>query len=268
MKLLRAIWLFCTGRFSGAYQTLMGNRYVMEATYDASIEKTKGRIGAMSEAISGLIRTREDKVSEVGRLTNEYKTLQDVKAGALGKARQRMEVLQKQKKTPEQIKQDAEYVRCQTAYNNADKDAAGKDTRIKELEAEIERMAGVIATRKAELQTAKHNHDALKSEKREAIADVLSAQQEEAIARQLSGLEEDTTDKDLAAARDARKNARAKSQTFAELAGTDAKATAQEFADFGRMTTSNSEFDKLMGMDGSVAEKPAETTDPAKLPES
>lgn len=265
-KWLRALGLLFTGRFRKAYQALMENEYVMEATYDASIEKGKGRVVAMSEAIGGLVRLREDKVTLVNTKTQEYQRLQQVKAGALQKAKDRAAALTKNGLTADQIKADAEYLRCQGAYNSADVDAKRLDSEIKALETDIADRSKVINAKKLDLQKAKKQQDDLKAEKHEAIAEVLSAKQEEEVARQLAGLENDTTDSDLAAAREARKQAKARGKVMSELAGTDHQANQDEFANYATVAQSHNEFDNLIGLDSGT--KTATPTDPAKLPES
>ena len=265
-KWFRALGLLFTGRFKKAYQALMENEYVMEATYDASIEKGKGRVVAMSEAIGGLVRLREDKVTLVNTKSQEYQRLQQVKAGALAKAKDRAALLQGQGKSPDQIKADAEYLRCQGAYNSADVDAKKLDSDIKALEGDIAERSKVINAKKLDLQRAKKQQDDLKSEKHEAIAEVLSAKQEEEVARQLAGLENDTTDTDLAAAREARKQAKSRSKVMSELAGTDHQSNQDEFASYATVAQSHNEFDNLIGLDSGT--KTVTPADPAKLPES
>lgn len=264
-KWLRALGFLITGRFKKAYQALMENEYVMEATFDNSIEATADRIRKMQDATAGLIRIKEGKVVEANAKNEQFKTLMKAKQGALDMAKARAAKLTSQGKTPEEVKADAEYLRCFNGYTLADTDAKKLESAIQFLEKDIEERNNFINQKKLDLTNAKKRYDDLKNEKHEAIADLLSAKEEEEFAKMQAGLSEDTTDKDLAAVREARTNAKLRAKGYSELAGTDHKTNVDDFVQAANKASSASEFDSLIGLESKPSQE--NSLKAAKLPE-
>jgi phage shock protein A len=264
-RYFRALWYLVTGRFKKAADALSENKYVMEATYDRSIEKNTGRIQTVKTNVASLIRLNEENKEKLGAKMKAQEHQAKVKAGALQMAKDRAAALQAQGKTPDQIKADAEYIKCQAGYAAADKEWKRLDGEIDEIEAKIAEREGQINQYKVELQNMQRNIDNLKEEKHEAIADVAVAQQERDIADALNGLSSDTTDQDLQAVREARKRVKAEAKVSKELAGTNARNVDNEFANYAEKAGANDEFASLIGLE----QKAAPTPDaPSKLPEN
>lgn len=264
-RYFRALWYLVTGRFKRAADALAENKYVMEATYDRAVEKNTDRIQTVKSSVAQLIRINEDKREKLTAKLKNQEHQAKVKAGALAKAKDTAAKLTAAGKTGDQIKGDADYLKCNGAYIAADKEWKKLDGEIDELEGQIAEKEGQINNFKVELQNMQRGIDSLKEEKVEAIADVAVAQQERDIADALNGISSDTTDSDLASVRDARKRVKAEAKVSRELAGTNAKAADNEFANYADTTGAASEFDALIGLEQKAA---APVMDPSKLPEA
>ena len=273
-RFFRALGYLFTGRFVTAYHTLMSNRYVMEATYDKSIQKGQDRFVTVKDAVAGLMQIKIQKTATVKEVTEEVTKLSNIKLGASNKAKQRAQAVVNAAKAegltdPAAIKArveaDAEYIKHTAAFNDASSTLTEKSKRLAELEADIAGRDKQIATYKAELQQMQRSNEKLKEEKHEAIADVAIAQQMDAVNSVLAGLAEDSTDKDLQAAREARQKAQAKAQISSELVGNDARLAESEYLDFANTVQANTELAGILDLDNMIGTP--ETTAPAKLPE-
>lgn len=262
MRYFRALWYFVTGRFSAAAEALQGNEYVMAATYDASIEKSEQRYHTVRNAVAKLVGIEQDRVEKIKSLTEKVERLSKVKQGAAGKAKALAEQLKAQGKTAAEIKQHPEYLKHMGAYQNAATSLTEAEQEIESVEAELMEQRQQIASYKVQLQNMQRSAKDLREEKNAAIADVAIAKEMQAVNDVLSGVAEDTVDKDLAAARAARKNAKAKAKITAELAGNDAQLAEDEYVNFASTNDASSEFDALIGLTDDDSE-----FDPAKLPE-
>lgn len=262
-RYFRALWYFCTGRFSAAAEALASNEFVMAATYDASIEKSQQRYNTVRNAVAKLVGIEQEKVAKVKTLTEKFQTLEKVKQGAAGKAKSLADQLKAQGVPVDQIKKNPEYLKHMAAFQNAATSAKDVENDIQSLENELEGHRGQISQYKIQLQNMQRSNKDLQEEKQEAIADVAIAKEMQAVNDVLNGLTEDTVDKDLVAARKARQNAKAKAHITAELAGNDARLAEAEYIDFAANNDASSEFDALIGL----TEDTETSLDPAKLPE-
>jgi phage shock protein A len=264
MRYFKALWYFVTGRFSAAAEALQSNKYVMSATYDASIEKGADRFNTVKNAVAELMAIEQTRISEIKALQEREGKLERIKTGSLAAMKRTQQELLKAGKSKEEILTDGEFLRHQSAYKDASSSVEEVSARCDEKEADLEERRGQIATYKAELQNMQRQQASLKEEKSEAVADVAIAQQMESINSVLAGISEDSTDKDLAAARDARKKAKAKAAITTELAGNDARLAENEYLDLAAGSEVDAELDGLLDWgEGDTDSK----LDDAKLPE-
>lgn len=264
MRYLRALWYMVTGRFSAAAEALQSNKYVMSATYDRAIEKGADRFNTVKNAVAELMSIEQTRVEEIKALQGREEKYGKIKKGAHTQMQKRIDALRKDGKTKEEIVADTEFIKHQSAYKDASSSLEEVSARIDEKEGDLEERRGQIATFKAELQSMQRAQQELKTEKSEAVADVAIAKQAEAINAVLAGISEDTTDKDLAAAREARKKSRAKAKITADLAGNDAKLAENEYLAAASGSEIDDELDSLLDFG---EESPATALEDAKLPE-
>lgn len=270
-RLIRALWYYCTGRFSKGYQVLMGNEYVMGATYDQAISKQEHRFQAVRESVASLMSIKLQNTERIKALGAEIEKLTNVKNGAGIAAKKRAEALQTAGKEEAAILADPEVIKWQGIFHDAASTLKAKQEETKVLEAQLAERSRQIASYTAELQQMQRNVVNLRQEKHTAIADTQIAKQQKAINDALAGIADDTTDKDLQAAREAHRKAINEATISADLAGADASRAEAEALHFAEKAAADSEFASLLNLGGN-AQKEAPTpvaetpTQPAQLP--
>jgi chromosome segregation ATPase len=244
----KAVGYLLTGQLDSARRTLDTNPHVMRAKYDEVIRDKTDRIHQYKQAVAGLIAQQENKIAKVKTLTAETTKLEDLKSGALAKAKQRVAQLQAQGKTEQDIKSDEEYMKCLAAYNDFSSTLLEKQAHIVELETDVKTYLDKIKDHKIQLQHLVREIDTLKAEAADAVAEIITAKQEKEIADAFSGLAEDGTEKELQRMRELRQEVKAEARISREMAGTDTRAQEAEFMEYARSTVANDEFDSLVGL--------------------
>jgi hypothetical protein len=88
----KALSYLLTGQVDSARRTLDQNPHVVRAKYDSIVREKIARIQTYKQAVAGLIAQQENKMAAVKRMTEEVQNLERLKAGALAKAKQTVEV--------------------------------------------------------------------------------------------------------------------------------------------------------------------------------
>lgn len=267
---VKAVGYLMTGQIDSARRTLDTNPHVMAARYDDVIQEKTSRIHQYKQAVAGLIAQQEGKLQKARALTDEASRLDDLKAGALAKAKKRVEELQAAGKSLEEIHTDEDYLRCQTAFKDFSATLAEKQARIDELESDLKEYDKRVGEHKVQLQSLLREVDQLRSEKVDAVADVITAREEKEIADTLAGIAEDGTAAELQRMRQLRNEVKAEARISKEMAGTDTRAQEAEFLEYARQDQSQNEFDALIGLAATADTAPKESTPEARdsaLPE-
>jgi phage shock protein A len=244
----KAVGYLLTGQLDSARRTLDTNPHVMRAKYDEVIRDKTDRIQQYKQAVAGLIAQQENKIAKVKTLTAETNKLEDLKAGALAKAKQKVAQLQAQGKTEQEIKTDEDYMKCLAAYNDFSSTLLEKQARIDEHETDIKTYSDKIKDHKIQLQHLVREIETLKAEAADAVAEIITAKQEKEIADAFSGIAEDGSEKELQRMRELRQEVKAEARISREMAGTDTRAQEAEFMEYARSTVANDEFDSLVGL--------------------
>lgn len=269
-RFFRAVGYFFTGKVDATTKDISKNPHAVHATYARILEEKRKRIHQYKEAVAGLIAQEEKKMASVRTLTSDVTRLQSLKLGAQAKAKKIVVGLKAKGLSSEQIKLDAEYQKCLSAYHDFTSTLIEKSARIDELEGDLANYAEGIGSHKVQLQSLKRELEKLKDEQKEAVAEVITATEEKEISDMISGISEDRTSKELETMRELRAEMRAEARISRELSGTDAARTEAEFLEYARTTASADEFDVLIGLAGDADETVAETEQPdreTKLPE-
>ncbi len=245
---IKAVMYLLTGQIDAARRTLDTNPYVLRAKYEEIIREKTNRIQQYKQAVAGLIAQQEDKLAKVKTLTDEVEKLERLKAGALAKAKQRVEALQAQGRDKEAIQHDEDYMKCLAAYNDFSSTLAEKRARIAELEQDVELYGTRIKEHKVQLSQLVREIEQIKAEAVDAVADIITARQERELADALSGIAEDGTAQELQRMRELRREVKAEARISKELAGTDARVQEREFLEYARTTAANDEFERLVGL--------------------
>jgi phage shock protein A len=244
----------------------------MRARYDEIVREKTSRIQQYKQAVAGLIAQRENKVEKIKSLTEEVNKLENLKSGALSKAKTRVKELQAQGLGKEEIQQDAEYAKCQGAFRDFSSTLSEKQARIEELEHDIGEYATRISEHKVQLTSLLREVDKLKAEAADAVADVITAREEKEIADTLAGIAQDGTSEELQRMRQLRQEIKAEAHISKELAGTDHHVQEAEFLAFARDSAADDEFAALIGLaeevdSGAPSSEAAEKEGPSPLPE-
>ncbi len=267
---MKAVGYLLTGQLDSARRTLDMNPHVMRAKYDEVIRDKTDRIHQYKQAVAGLIAQQENKIAKVKTLTDETRKLEDLKAGALAKAKQKVEQLKAQGKTEAEVKADEDYLKCLAAYNDFNSTLTEKQARIDELEADVKSYGDKIKDHKIKLQHLVREIETLKAEAADAVAEIITAKQEKDIADAFSGIADDGTEKELQRMRELRQEVKAEARISREMAGTDTRAQEAEFLEYARSTSANTEFDALVGLAAqtdSGAKEKKEAGEKSSLPE-
>jgi phage shock protein A len=272
-RYFRALGYLATGRIDAARQALSTNPYVVQATFDRIVDEKKNRIQQYKDAVARMIAQQEQKIVRVKQLSDEVNRLEQLKEGAAAKARTLVGAMRGRGMTMEQIKQDAEYLKCMTAFNDFSSTAQEKSDHIAELEDDVKQLGESIDGHKVQLQQLLREVEKLKEEATQSVADVITAKEEREIADMISGIAADRSSKELQDMRDLRNRMKANARISRELAGTDTRRQEAEFLEYARTNVATSEFDQLIGLaeETDAAEKSTDSpqrTGEARLPEA
>jgi len=244
-KLFRAVGYLLIGRIDDARQALSMNPNVIRATFDNVIDEKRKRIQQYKDAVAAMIAQDEKKKAELKRQSEEAARLQQLRDGALAMARS---IAGRHGGDAEAVKQDADYLKCQSSYKDFSSTLAEKEARCRELEEDIKTLDGSVANHKTQLEALLRELERLQQEKHETVADILTAREEKEVSDMLAGISQDRTSQELQDLRDLRQQARAGARVSRELAGVDTQRSEQEFLKYATQSAADSEFEKLVGL--------------------
>lgn len=258
---MKAVMYLMTGQLDSARRTLDTNPHVVRAKYDEIARDKTTRIHQYKQAVAGLIAQQEGKMVKVKGLSGEIDKLERLKAGALAKARARVQALAG--KSKEEVQRDEDYIKCLGAYNDFTSTIAEKQARIDELEADISGYGERIKEHKIQLQGLLRELEKIKSEAADAVADMITAQQEKELADTIAGIAVDGTAEELQRMRELRQEVKAEARISKELAGSDARVQEAEFLEYARTSVANDEFENLVGLAAKTDARAREKTEKA-----
>lgn len=263
VRWFKAVGYLLTGQIDSARRVIDTNPHVVRAKYDQIVRDKVSQIHVYKQAVASLIAQQENKIAIVQRLTEDVQQLERLRSGALAKAKQTVEQLQKAGKTKEDIHSSEDYKKCLAAYNDFSSTLAEKQSRITEAEGDIESYRKNIADHKVQLQQLLRDVEKVRAEASDAVADIITAKQEKDIADTLSGIAKDGSAEELQRLRQLRQEVRAEARISKEMAGTDTKAQEAEFLEYARRSAASNEFDALLGL-AEKAEATAKTVPSAE----
>ena len=271
MRWFKAVGYLLTGQIDSARRVIDTNPHVVRAKYDQIVRDKVSQIQIYKQAVASLIAQQENKIATVKRLTEDVQQLERLRSGALAKAKQTVEQLQKAGKTKEEVHGTEDYKKCLAAYNDFSSTLAEKQARIAEAETDVESYRKTIADHKVQLQQLLRDVEKVRAEASDAVADIITAKQEKDIADTLSGIAKDGSAEELQRLRQLRQEVRAEARISKEMAGTDTKAQEAEFLEYARKSAASNEFDALLGLaektEAAPAPKVAQGDKTSALPE-
>jgi phage shock protein A len=265
-RYFRAFGYLLTGRVDRARQALNTNPDVVRATYDRVIYEKKARIHQYRDAVGAMIAQEEKKKSQLKRLTEDVTKLRKLREGAAAMARK---VVERHDGDTEAVKNDPDYIKCQSAYQDFSSTLDEKEERCKEIELEIGELANTVKGHKTQLESLLRDVEKVKQEKHSTVAELITSQEEKEIADMISGISQDRTTEELQELRDIRDQAKATARVSREMANTDVQRSEAEFLEYASNTTSSDEFDQLIGLAKESADAAGgEQADKTRIPES
>ncbi len=244
-RYFRALGYLFTGRIDEARRAVSTDPAVVQATFDNIIQEKKKRLSQYKEAVGAMIAQEEKKKSALKRITGEVEKLTKLRDGAAAMARK---LVEKHNGDSESVRNDPEYIKCQSAFKDFNSSLKEKEEHAVGLEEDIRGFESNIAGHKTQLQGLLREIEKLKSEKHETVAELLTAKEEKEIADMISGISQDRTNEELQELREIRDTAKATARISREVAGIDAQKSEQEFMEYAAQSTSDSEFDALIGL--------------------
>ena len=251
----KAAGYFLSGNIDASRRTLDTNPHVMAARYDDVVRDKTSRFHQYKQAVAALIAQQEAKIHSARTLAEEIKRLETLKTGALAKAKKKVEELKALAVPQEEIRNNDEYMKCLSAYNDFTSTLTEKTQRIEELERDIDEYAERINEHKLQMRGLKREIEDIREESKEAVADVISAKEEKEIADALAGLSQDGSDADLQDLRKLRTEMKAEARISKELAGGNTASMEEEFLAYARESGNSDEFDALIGLAESAEAK-------------
>ncbi len=245
-RFFKAFWYTLTGRAHDQADKLMEDPHAIRGAYEDIIRDKQGNIQRYKQAIGQLIALVEQKKNSLKALTEDIGKLEQMKTGAIAKAKSTAAELQQAGTSDEEIKQHPEYVRCVGSFNDFHSTLEEKNARISELEEDIDRAQNDIEAHKVQITGLHRDLDKIKTEQSEAVADLITAKEQEEIADMLSGISTDGTSAELTRMREIREKAKGRAVVAQELAGTDSRAEEEEFLAAASTTAASDEFDSLI----------------------
>ncbi len=263
-RYFRAMGYLLVGKIDAARMTLSANPNVVRATYDSIIKGKRNQIQQYKDAVGGMIAQEEKKRSELRRISEEVAKMTKLKQGAAAAARR---VVGRHNGDIEAVKADPEYIKCQGAFKDFDSTLEEKEARCSDLEGDIGTIADSINGHKIQLQSLLRDFEKIKSEKEEAVADMITAKEEKELADMITGISQDRSSQELQEMRDLRSKAKAVARISRETAGMDVKRSEEEFLQYASSTTSDNEFDALIGLTQGESDEKDEPKDKTRIPE-
>jgi len=163
-RYFKGIWYALIGRAHMQAAKLSENPEAVRGAYEVIIHNKQLNILRYKEMIGQSLALIEQKKNSLRNLTNEIDELEQMRAGAIAKAKSTAAELQEADTSDEEIKQHPDYVLHITSYNDYHSTLEEKHTRSAKLERDIKRAQEDIESYKLELTTLHRDLDKIKSE--------------------------------------------------------------------------------------------------------
>ncbi|MEM6822443.1 MAG: hypothetical protein AAF558_10940 [Verrucomicrobiota bacterium] len=267
-RLIRSVGYLLTGKIDASAKGLNEDPHVVRARYDEVIEKKRESILQVRNAIAGLIRNVERKRNELRMTNEEIEKKERLMSGAKAMAAKLAKG-----KSREESKQDPEFVKCMTAYQDFKNALESLMQRKESLEEDVVHSEKESKGYEVQLQSLHRELQDLIDERERSVADVAMAKETRAASEALAGIANDGTADDLRRLRDSVAQAKAEAEVTSRLAGTDTARQEAEFLEMAGGMEAESEFmSEIFGEDTkSVVEASQESTaqpeNKEKLPE-
>ena len=218
------------------------------ASYDDIKSQHTKSIHQVKRAVASIMGVQEKKKQRLQQLEEDIQKHEKLLAGAQAMGRKRIAKLQAEGATPEQIKVDAEYVKCGSAFKDFSSTLNAKREEAEHVADEIEENERQLSEYEGQLQSMVRELKTIEQEKHETIADVTIARQQQEANDLIAGISRSSSAEERQRLQDMRQRCKAEAKISSKLAGADADRAEQEFLEYAETESATSEFDQLMGL--------------------
>lgn len=236
-RFFKAIGYMLTGKIDESTKGLNEDPHVVRARFDALLEKKRGSILQVRNAVAGLIRNLERKKSELKSTNDNISKKERLMSGAKAMA---AKIAKGQDR--EKAQADPEFTKCMSAYQDFKNSLEILKQRIESLELDIESGDDEAKGYEIQLQSLHRELQDLVDEKERSVADVAIARETRSANEAIAGIANDGTADDLRRLRESVAQAKAEAQVTSRLAGTDDARQEAEFMEMAGGMEAESEF--------------------------
>ncbi len=253
-RAIRAIGYWFGSLFSGIRRSLMGNTAVLAVGYDDAAKQKGQHVQQLTDATVGLKEVAETTRTNLKNVADSIATEEQRLRGAAIAGRQ---LVQKYNGDVAKVQADPEYQEAATEAQKITAKLESLKSQRDDLEEKLKSLTARIQQNKGLIQTKLREVQAIRNEKKEAIASIEAARQEEAAAKLINGIPDDTSDQLLQEMRSIRSQAEMRSNIQQELAGNAIEASngKDKFLALAQGTQSHNDFDALIGLTSTPAPK-------------
>ena len=218
------------------------------ASYDDIKSQHTKSIHQVKRAVASIMGVQEKKKARLKQLEEDIEKQKKLMAGAQAMGKKRVAQLQSQGVAPEAIMQDAEYVKCGSAFKDFMSTAEAKTEEAEQLADEIDENDKQLADYEAQLHEMVRELKQIDQEKSSTIADVTIAKQQAEANDLIAGISRSSSTEERQRLQDMRQRLKAEAKISAKLAGADADRAEKEFLEYAETEVATDEFAKLMGL--------------------
>lgn len=187
-RFFKALWYTITGRAHKQANKLLENPEALRGAYEDIIREKQENIQLYKRAIEQLIAFVDQKKKSLNSLTEDIDRFEQMKADAIIEVENTSTQLKAVGKSDEEIEQHPDYLRNVISYNDFHATLEERNTRVAELERDIEREVTDIESHKLQITILHRDLEKIKTQQTEAIAALITAREREEIADMLSGI--------------------------------------------------------------------------------
>ena len=202
----------------------------------------------------GAVMTQwQHKTADLERMGREIQALERGEETKLAEAERLVDKLKAAGNTLEQIKDDALYQRCLSAYEDLSEDLAEKQERFTELEEDAEEHLAKIRDHEARLEALVRELEEFEDEFAEVAADLTTVQLEQEIADLRAGISRAGSDEELRQLLRQFRKAKAAVRITREAADLDRDAQDAEYLEVARKVAAARRFETSVGLGEAVS---------------
>ncbi|MEM7357032.1 MAG: hypothetical protein AAF657_39830, partial [Acidobacteriota bacterium] len=216
--------------------------------YQEVIVEKASRIERYKQAVAQLIAQRQRKIGRLEKLGRTIEQLEKKQQRDLARAKRNVELLEVQGKTPAEIKQDAEYVRCQEDFAERAAELEEQHERFAELEADADAHNEKVDDHKAQLEGMMDELQELRDEFAQVATDLTTVELEQEIVDLRAGVTRSEADEELQDLLRRFRKAKASVRITREAADRDDGAQDAEYLEVARRVTAAESFEASVGL--------------------